>query len=476
MAFKPTKEQSLAIDEKGSIIVSAAAGSGKTAVLVERVAKLLANTKNKLFADKLLVVTYTTAAAGELRVRIEKRLGEMIAKEPNNTHLQKQQILLANAKICTIDSFCIDFMRENFEKLEISPSFKIADKSSLMSLERKALSSVINDYFNSDDKDFLALLDFLGDDYDDSVIQKTVKSVFDYSRHMPAPRLWLKNVINEYKKHAEGKSEVWFDGVWAAVKNLAVDAELEIKQALQILEIFESPYQKYSANYLYFSEKAEKIISLTLDKKWDDIYDEVSSLVPPPVTNLTKEEKTEEVELSIKLRDNAKTYLGKIAEIVYAKKQDIVEQIGKIYPFICKIVEIVNRYEESLYEQLKENDLITFYIAEQTALNLLAEEKDGVLVPTENYMEFAEQYDAVMVDEYQDTNTLQDTLFNILSNNGKNLFCVGDMKQCIYKFRGSNPLNFLIKKQNSKKKEEKTEAASASIIDCSQALESKLTK
>ena len=219
MAFSPTKEQGLAINEKGSIIVSAAAGSGKTAVLVERVVKLLADTQNKVFADKLLVVTYTNAAAAELRFRIEKRLGEIISEDPNNTHLQRQQILVSNAKICTIDSFCIDFMRENFEKLGISPSFKIADKSTLLSLERKALASVINEYFNSDDKDFLALLDFLGDDYDDSVLQKTIKAVFDYSRHMPSPKLWLKNVAEGYRKHAEGESEEWLDGVLLSVKN-----------------------------------------------------------------------------------------------------------------------------------------------------------------------------------------------------------------------------------------------------------------
>ena len=192
MAFNPTAEQRRAIDEKGSIIVSAAAGSGKTAVLVERVIKMLTDHANPVLADKLLVVTFTNAAAAELRLRIEKRLNAEVAKRPNDILLQRQQILISNARICTIDSFCIDFMRENFEKLGISPSFKIADKATLNSLERRALSETFNAYFDSDDKEFIALLDFLGENYDDSILQKTVLAVFEYSRHMPRPELWLK--------------------------------------------------------------------------------------------------------------------------------------------------------------------------------------------------------------------------------------------------------------------------------------------
>lgn len=450
MPFDPTKEQSLAIDEKGSIIVSAAAGSGKTAVLVERVIKMLTAKHNPLLADKLLVVTFTNAAAAELRSRIEKRLGEEIAEHPDNILLQRQQILVSNAKICTIDSFCLDFIRENFEKIGINPSFKIADKSTLMAFERRALSEVINSYFDSNDKDFLALLDFLGDDYDDSILQKTVSFVFEYSRHMPSPKLWLKSVISGYKMHAEKQSDEWFRSSLKYVKNIAVDALLEIQQALKIVELSCIAYEKYSPNYLYFKELVENIILLSDEEKWNDVFNLLGNIIAPPLKKLDNEEKTPEILQSVEHRDNAKKYISNIKDIVYADKDTISDEIKYIEPFVSKIVEIVNMFEDRLYELLKENDLITFYMAEQTVLNVLTEEKDGTLICASNINEFIEQYDAIMVDEYQDTNTLQDTLFNILSNNGEKLFCVGDMKQCIYKFRGSNPLNFLIKKQNSK--------------------------
>ena len=143
MAFSPTDEQKLAINEKGSIIVSAAAGSGKTAVLVERVVRLLTDEKSPVMADKLLVVTFTNAAAAELRQRIERRIQEELKAHPDNILLQKQNLLLSSAKISTIDSFCLDFIRENFETIGINPSFKIADTPTLNALSKTALSQVI---------------------------------------------------------------------------------------------------------------------------------------------------------------------------------------------------------------------------------------------------------------------------------------------------------------------------------------------
>ena len=192
MAFKPTREQEYAINEDGSLLVSAAAGSGKTAVLVERVVRLLTRDENPISADKLLVVTYTNAAAAELRGRIEKRLSEEFEKSPHNTFLQRQKILLFNAKICTIDSFCLDFLRENFERAGLSPTFRISDNAELALFEKNAMSALLSECFDSQDKDFLNLLDFLGEDYDDSKLRKCIKTIFDYSRHIPFSEKWIE--------------------------------------------------------------------------------------------------------------------------------------------------------------------------------------------------------------------------------------------------------------------------------------------
>ena len=450
MPFKPTIEQKLAIEENGSIIVSAAAGSGKTAVLVERVIRLLTNESNPVMADKLLVVTFTNAAASELRQRIEKRLDEELKANPNNLLLQRQHLLLSSAKICTIDSFCIDFIRENFEKINISPSFKIADTPTLNSLSKTALSQVINDYFERKDKEFLELLEFLGDDYDDSILQKTVTSVYEFSRHLPFPKEWLSEILNSYKLHAEQNSDEWFIGAMNVAKELAEDAYIESKQAVELLNSSEAAFEKYGANFMYFKETSEQLLTNAINNNWDGVYSILNGPKAPSLKRLSSDEKTSIVDTAIGLRDSAKKTIARISSVVYATKNEVVNEIKYIYPFISKITEIVNKYEEALYSLLNENDLVTFYTAEQMVLNLLIRVENGKLVVANDVDIYSQKFDAILVDEYQDTNTLQDTLFNVLSNGRNNLFCVGDIKQCIYKFRGSNPMNFLAKKSEAR--------------------------
>lgn len=457
VAFSPTDEQKLAINEKGSIIVSAAAGSGKTAVLVERVVRLLTDEKSPVMADKLLVVTFTNAAAAELRQRIERRIQEELKAHPDNILLQKQNLLLSSAKISTIDSFCLDFIRENFETIGINPSFKIADTPTLNALSKTALSQVINGYFESKDKEFLSLLDFLGDDYDDSILQKTVTAVFDFSRHLPFPKLWLSEILNQYKAHSTGESELWINGAAEVAKELAEDAYIQSNQALDLLSTSDVGLEKYGTNFNYFKEISATVFELAKENKWNEIYGVLNESKAPAVKRLSSDEKTANVEAAVTFRDNAKKIITKISNIVYAQKDDIVKEFAYIYPYISKIVEIVGKYEDELYSLLNENDLVTFYSAEQTVLGMLVKAENGKLIACDNIEAFSGKFDAILVDEYQDTNTLQDTLFTVLSGGGKNLFCVGDIKQCIYKFRGSNPLNFLHKKRSAKPFENREE-------------------
>ena len=154
MAFKPTENQKKAINGQGNILVSAAAGSGKTAVLVERVITLLTDEKRNVNADELLIVTFTNAAAAEMRGRIEKRMDEECRNNPNSSALLRQKHLLSNAKICTIDSFCIDLVRENFDKLGISPDFKISDGVTLKQINEAVVYEIINRYIGENNDTF----------------------------------------------------------------------------------------------------------------------------------------------------------------------------------------------------------------------------------------------------------------------------------------------------------------------------------
>jgi ATP-dependent helicase/nuclease subunit A len=449
MAFEPTIEQIKAIDAAGSVIVSAAAGSGKTAVLVERVAKLLADAENPLYADKILIVTFTNAAAAELRTRIDKRLAEEFKRNPDNLHLQRQRILLAGAKISTIDSFCIDFLKENFEICGINPAFRIAENATINTLSKIALSSLINEYFESGDEEFVSLLQFLGEDYDDSKLQKCINNIFSFSRNMPFPHQWLDNIVTGYERHAKGESRIWFDETLDFVKALAEDARLDFQNAIDLLETSPEAYGKYNENSNYFLDATKEIFHFCEDKNWDCLFDFLCSVSAPKCKNLSAAEKTDAVLASIELRNNGKKNIDKIRKIVYGTVSAIAEETKCVVPFVRKIVSLVNEFETRFYSELEKQNLMTFYMVEQTVLSTLASFENGKVQGNEKSKSFADRFDAVFVDEYQDTNSLQDTLFSILSDNGKKLFCVGDMKQCIYKFRGANPTNFLIKKKSA---------------------------
>lgn len=446
MAFNPTKEQERAINGNGSLLVSAAAGSGKTAVLVERVVRLLTDPKNPISADKILVVTYTNAAAAELRGRIEKKLNEVIESSQYSPLLSRQKILLSNAKICTIDSFCLDFIRENYEATGLNPSFKIAESSVLNSLTNTAINKVFEDYYNSGDSEFLQLLEFVGSDYDDSALTGFVLKIFDFSRQMPFPKEWIKSIAKDYELHSKGKSTKWIDDAALLVKEMVDEAIIYIEKATKILSLFEVPYSKYSENFNYIYDYLLEMKELCEEKNWDKTYKKGLEFAPPKCSSLSKEYKTAEVEYSTALRDKASKLAKEIKNIVYTDVNGLIEEFKFCSRYIEKIVEIVCRFEEELYKLLKEKNLITFYIAEQTTLSAIAEYKDGKIVARKDATDFINQYDAVFADEYQDTNNLQDCLFAILSDNEKKLFSVGDAKQCIYRFRGSNPYNFIEKK------------------------------
>ena len=457
MAFKPTFEQEQAINQKGSILVSAAAGSGKTAVLVERVVKMLTDAKQPVSADKLLVVTFTNAAAAELRLRIDRRLNEEFQKHPDDQLLRRQKILIHNAKFCTIDSFCINFIRENFEVTGVNPSFKIADRATLLSIERTVMSTLINERFDNQDADFLALLSFLGEDYDDSKLQSKIYQIARFSRILPFPKLWFDNTVESYRKHAVGKSNDWFKRQLEFAKDFAIDASLKFEHALSLLQTNSSAYSKYVENYAYFAEISTRIKEMCIKGDWDAASSIFQHIVPPKCKNLSAEEKDSNVVASIKLRDEGKKLLAKLGSIIYAPKRAISQEISQMLPHIEKLFSLTESFEDRVNLALIEKNLMTFSLAEQTAFKVLAKTEDGKIVKSDVADEYISLYDAILVDEYQDTNSLQDTLFNILSDGGKNLFCVGDIKQSIYRFRGSNPLHFLNKKNEYKPLENRDE-------------------
>ena len=347
--FKPTEQQKLAIDTRGSVLITAAAGSGKTAVLVERVVNMLCRKDDPVSIDRLLIVTFTNAAAAEMRGRIEKRLYEESAKNPTDRNLKKQLLLLPSAKICTIDTFCINLVRENFENFGISPDFKIITENELYPIYDAAVNEILDEYYKTDSSRLIALLDSFGCGGDDRRIIEAILKIFKYSTTMPFPSHWLNGCKKMYEEATLSADNIWRPRL--------------------------------------------------IDWQCDNLFD-------------TSE-------------DN--------------------KALCELAPHVITLLELVERFAARVFEVMCEKNMLTFYNTEQMALSLLCS-PDGT--PTEQANILSENFYEILVDEYQDVNDLQDTLFYILSSCGKKLFAVGDVKQSIYGFRGANPENFMRKKDS----------------------------
>lgn len=458
MPFTPTKEQSLAINEKGNILVSAAAGSGKTAVLVERVISLLTDETSPVSADKLLIVTFTNAAAAEMRSRIEKRLDEECRKNPQNIGLLMQKHLLPTAKICTIDSFCIDLVRENFEKLDISPDFKISDGFSLKSIDQEVLYKIINRYLEEENQVFDTLLDIVGAEYDESEFCEFILRIYNYSRQLPFPEKWFKSFSESFSKGFFSKDSSTYSNAFKIAQNIVLNMQNELSAAIDLSLTSEKAATAYFETFNEAARRLETLSSASASLDWNLFYKCLCKFSLPGLPTVRGVGEISEI---ISAKEIYKTYLPKqienLQKIFYADFEFINNQYKFLKEPISLLSDILIEFSNKLFEEYNKNNTFTFHNIEHLALKLLCSEKDGA-------NEFFDRFEEVMVDEYQDTNDLQDMLFYILSNREQKLFVVGDVKQSIYGFRGANPENFLKKKKRYSPIDDLEENQSKKII------------
>ena len=435
MAFKPTTAQKQAILAEGSTLVSAAAGSGKTAVLVERVVRKLTDSQNPVSADRLLIVTFTNAAALEMRTRIEKRFDEICRNAPNDAALAKQKQMLAAASICTIDSFCIDLVRENFQKVGVTPDFKISDGASLRGVDEAVLDRVLSGYYRREDPAFFELLDYMNTEYDDRNFKKIILDLYDFSRQLPDPFAWFDSLSDPYRRPF---SECPF------IQKAFEYAEIVLEEASELLtsagewlEADPALSERYAADFSLASEKVCALRSSAREKDWDGVYETVLSVLPASLPS-SRGLKSEHYSLIKTAWEDFKKTAERLSKMFYATKANIETQLSALSGPLLLLSEILRQFETALFDAYLERNTLTFHNTEHLALALLRE----------NDSELLSRYDEIMVDEYQDTNDLQDMLFQILSGNER-LFAVGDVKQSIYGFRGANPNNFLSKSRSA---------------------------
>lgn len=445
-----TKEQLDAITARGTgVIVSAAAGSGKTSVLVERLLGILSDTENKIPADRLVVVTFTNDAAEQMKQRLSAALSEKIAREPGNLWLCRQQSLLRTAKISTIHSFCFDLIRENIQSLDVSAGFRILDDTEEMLLKRRAMENVFEKLYDEKPEETERLAGFFsGSRRGDEELEAEVLRLYEFLMSIPFYEDWLKNAADRYKNGFEP------------------DGDPLAKLYLNRLEELYSRLVRQAeyAGKLYFElcGKVSDAIAAETDRirlmlknlqntglGWDE------RVVQPPQPktrisfprNMSDTEK-ETAERIKEIRTKYKKELDKAGEGIFR-----MEEIADDYKVHGEILESLNgvifMFCAELDRLKAEKNALGFSDAEQLAIRLLAEKtEDGSVVGTKLARELSDYYGMIMIDEFQDANNNQDLIFKLLSKGGTaerggtNLFAVGDVKQSIYSFRQANPKLF----------------------------------
>ncbi|MGN1194392.1 MAG: helicase-exonuclease AddAB subunit AddA [Acutalibacteraceae bacterium] len=428
----------------GSVLVSAAAGSGKTAVLVERVIRRLTDPVNPTDANRLLIVTFTRAAAGEMRQRIAAAIEELLKENPNDKNLINQQMLLPSAKICTIDSFCNSLVRENFQFLDISPDFKNADESELSLLKAQAMSDTLEELYERGEPDYLRLVELLFKGRDDSNLSDMIYKLYLDSMSYPFPEKWLDSLSEKYES---GKS-VCESSYGKLIMSYARQAVVFCLEAIDSMKKTMCGIDGLESAFLSAVESDEAQIRYVLEKldsnDWDGVCSAVSHFDAVRRGRTPKEYKDsfEEIRLS-KTRDLIKQIMKKdLPSYFCCSESEYVSDMMYLAPLVRQLVCAVKLFSEKFTGIKTEKNIADFSDVAHMALSLLLkEDENGDIVQTDFALSEAQNYDEILIDEYQDTNKAQDMLFEALSRD--NLFRVGDVKQSIYRFRRAMPEIFI---------------------------------
>lgn len=441
MSVKWTSEQQKVIDLRNrNILVSAAAGSGKTAVLVERIIRRLTEDDTPTDVDRLLIVTFTEAAAAEMKERIGAAIEKKLEERPGDIRLERQATLIHSAQITTIHSFCLAVIRDHFHVIGIDPGFRIAEEGELKLLKQDVLEELLEECYAEAKEEFLDFTERFGSGKSDKKIEEIILKMYEYSRSYPRPDRWLDQCVKAYESEdLEVRAE-------ERVRMRAADIERVLERGLKICEEPDGPYMYgdmldsdlEELERLQRAENFDAMYSAAAGFKWKRLSSRKDDTVSP--------DKKEKVK---KLREQAKSLLkGMQEDYFYAPREVWQQDMQDALPSVVTLTELVKRFAHMLDEKKRLRNMIDFNDMEQFALAILTEEKDGELVPSAVAGEYQDRFDEVMIDEYQDSNLVQETILTSVSRVSRgeyNIFMVGDVKQSIYSFRLSRPELFMEK-------------------------------
>ncbi|MDL2295275.1 helicase-exonuclease AddAB subunit AddA [Lachnospiraceae bacterium OttesenSCG-928-E19] len=453
MAVKWTEEQQKVIDTRDqNMLVSAAAGSGKTAVLVERIISRIISKENPLDVDKILVVTFTEAAAAEMKGRIRDAIEKKAEKEPDNEHIQKQASLIHSAKITTIHSFCLSVIREHFYTIDLDPGFRTAEEGELKLLRQDAAEELLEENYEKGEGEFFDFVEWFSNEKNEKMLEEKIIQIYDFSRSAPDPKRWLEACLRSYSIESEEEFEQF-----AFTKNILSDIRRNVKDGIEILQKGIEICRQEDGPWKYQDTLESDILQMVIlyeCTSFSELMEKLEIVEWAGLKSITKKDKengiSEEKTIAVKaIRDKNKKCIEEIRKTYAGKSiQEYIEDLKRCYPVVRTLIHLVLDFEKKFSEKKRARGVIDFDDMEHLALKILTQKVDGELVPSEVAKEYQLRLDEIMIDEYQDSNMLQETILNSVSSvqRGKyNLFMVGDVKQSIYSFRLAKPELFMEK-------------------------------
>ena len=485
ITFTETQRQVIEIRDC-NLLVAAAAGSGKTAVLVERIVEMVCDEENPVDIDRLLVVTFTNAAAAQMRERVSRALNDRLALDPGNEHLQRQTTLLYNAQITTIDSFCLFVLRNQFHTIGLDPGFRIAEEGELKLLRADVLADVIEDAYAKEDPAFLHCMEYFSVGSRDDAVEKEALKLYDFAMSMPFPEEWLAERKEDYRLDVpgepghvrrtaafeeadEGRDEGFCDPLrlpWAAlfmdhVRFVLKGCADRLEEAVRLCEEPDGPYF-YGELLETEREMMERLLRLCggMEKDAGPVnaadYDSLCAAFAAVVFGRLPSKRDASVQTAKReaakaLRDSVKEAVSELrAQFFGGSAGQVCRQMEACQAALAALVDLTLAFKEAFDRAKREKNILDFDDIEHFALQTLLRREGDSYVPTETALAYRSRFHEIMIDEYQDSNLVQEYLLSCISGESEgryNRFMVGDVKQSIYKFRLARPELFLEKQE-----------------------------
>lgn len=453
MAINWTKEQKAVIESRNrNLLVSAAAGSGKTAVLVERIIRMITEGENPLDIDQLLVMTFTKAAADEMRERVLLAVDEKLKEDPENGHLQMQAAMIPYARITTIDSFCLGIIREHYNQLDIDPAFRVGDEGELLLLRGSVMEQLLEDYYEAGDEEFSRFVETYATGKSDRGIEDHIMAVYNFSGSNPWPEKWLEACEKELEDYEEGSDDRLMETEW--MRFLMWDVAMQtgefcaqLKEALAVCDEENGP----AAYIPMLTSDLRMLQAIGNAKDYGCLNELLGSASFDRLASIrSKEIDADKKSFVTGCRDRIKKAVGKLRDLYcFESIETVVRDLRGTSGAVRMLLRLAGEFHDRYQEAKQEKNLVDFGDLEHYALEVLLEETgEGERTPSAAADELSRQFEEILVDEYQDSNDVQEALIHAISRERfgtPNVFMVGDVKQSIYKFRLARPELFLKK-------------------------------